>query len=250
MARVRAHLSRPPITEGLIDFQFDSGMSVDLNHIQRVAESLVDQYKIQAPIYQFSTRHDLQKDGPPQTDTVTQQLGLRLASNDGKYVLQIRTLGFTISRVGGYETWESLVAEAKRLWDICSSILLVENVARVATRFINLLKLPMKPDESFQEYLSTPPDVPETLPQGLLGFMQRVVIIEPKLGLRANVIQMLEEGSLVSDHVPIVLDIDVYKQVAISAGSENLWILLSDLRDFKNEIFFASLTEKTVEIFL
>jgi uncharacterized protein (TIGR04255 family) len=122
-------------------------------------------------------------------------------------------------------------------------------ISRVATRFINRLRLPMQPGEHFQEFLSKPPDVPDDLPQGVMAFDQRMVILNPELGCRANVTLSLAEGPAPADHVPVVLDIDVYSLVEIAADSDDVWNLLARLRVFKNEIFFASLTERAVALY-
>lgn len=179
----------------------------------------------------------------------TRAIGVRLHSLGEKHVLQVRTHGFTLSRMEPYETWDRLLSEARRLWDFYRQGLDVEAVLRVASRFINNLKLPMKAGQPFQDYLTRPPDVPDGLPQGVLSFMQRVVLLDPELDLRANVIQLLQEGPRVADHVPVILDIDVYKDVDLQPDTEDLWTLLAKLRTFKNAIFFASLTEKAVELF-
>ena len=76
-----------------------------------------------------------------------------------------------------------------------------------------------------------------------------MVIPHPRLGARANLIQLLEEGLPPRDHVPIILDIDVYKIVDMLPETEDAWNLLEELRVYKNAVFFASLTEKTVRLF-
>jgi uncharacterized protein (TIGR04255 family) len=248
MARIRAHLARAPILEALIDFSVRSSKGVDLEAVKALASS-VPGYVQQGPIFQLETVWNVTKEEGARDRSRSQELGVRLHSPDGRFVLQVRTSGFTLSRLEPYETWGGLIAEARRLWGIYVGRLQPEAIVRVATRFINHLKLPMKAGEDFKVYLTTPPNVPEELPQGLLGFMQRTVIIHPQLDARANLIQLLQEGVAPADHVPIILDIDVYKMVNLPAETEVAWNLLGELRVFKNAAFFASLTEKTVGLF-
>jgi len=248
MARIRPHLARAPITEALIDFQVRPGKGTDLEAVRALA-TLVGDYEQKGPILQLQTTWAVTKEEGARNRSQSQELGVRLHSPDEKYVLQVRTSGFTLSRLEPYETWENLVGEARRLWAIYLGRLQPEAIVRVATRFINQLKLPMKPGEQFQEYLTKPPDIPEELPQGVLGFMQRMVILHPQLDARANLIQLLQEGMAPADYVPVILDIDVYKLVNLSPETEDAWNLLGELRVFKNATFFASLTEKTVELF-
>lgn len=247
MARPRAYLARAPIAEALIDLQFP-GSAVSLKGLQSFAEQVAG-YEVKAPIFQVETEWNISKETGARDHSKSQEVGVRLQSADEKYILQIRTEAFTLSRVEPYQTWENLTAEAKRLWKPFVAHIRPEIIRRTATRFINKLKLPMRPGEHFQEYLTKSPEVPEGLPQGVAGFMQRVVIFNPALNARANVTQILQEGFAPADHVPIVLDIDVYNMDALSPDTADVWNLLDRLRVFKNDIFFASLEDKTVELF-
>ena len=244
MARSREHLSRAPITEALIDLQFPAG-EIKLKDLHKFS-SLLDGYEAKGPIFQIETEWNISKEKGAKEQSKSLELGVRLHSTDDKYVLQIRTEAFTLSRLEPYETWENLSREARRLWHIFNSQIRPETIRRTATRFINRLRLPMKAGEQFQEYLTKPPDVPDGLPQGVAGFLQRVVLLNPNLNARANVIQVLQEGFAPADHVPVVLDIDVYSIGDFPPDADDVWNLLESLRVFKNEIFFASLTEKTI----
>lgn len=248
MAKPRTNLKNAPITEALIDFQ-GIAPSGDLKCVQRFADSLKDKYEIHSPIVQIQMQFAVGQDESAQNRAASRQLGIRLHSKSGKDVIQVRTNGLTFSRLEPYDSWESLVGETRSIWTRYCQFVALESISRVATRFINNLKLPMKADERFEEYLSTPPGVPKELPQGVLGFMQHVVLLKPELNIRANVTQLLQEGHTPADYVPIILDIDVYKQVTLPADEDELWTLLSELRQFKNEIFFASLMDKAVELF-
>ena len=45
----------------------------------------------------------------------------------------------------------------------------------------------------------------------------------------------------------MVLDIDVFKEKAFDG--QEAWDVLDRLRDFKNQIFFDSITEKTAKLY-
>jgi hypothetical protein len=69
--------------------------------------------------------------------------------------------------------------------------------------------------------------------------MQQLVILHPELDARTNLTQLLQEGVAPADHVPVILPPE----------TEDAWNLLTELRVIKNEVFFAGLTEKAVELF-
>ena len=64
----------------------------------------------------------------------------------------------------------------------------------------------------------------------------------------ANVAQALEIG-IESFARSLLFDIDVYHVGVLDVGDEVLLRVLEDLRDYKNNIFFGSLTEQFVESF-
>ena len=48
---------------------------------------------------------------------------------------------------------------------------------------------------------------------------------------------------------PIVLDIDVYIARQFEPQAQEFWHSLDQLREFKNTVFFESITEKSMELF-
>ncbi len=247
MAKVRTHLDRTPIVEAVIDLRLRPNDEVPIETIEAFAAS-IEGYEVKGPIFQLETTWSIEQE-VAKNRSKSQSLGIRLHSSDEKYVLQLTSIGFTLSRLEPYESWEKLIAEARRHWERYSSAIQPAAITRVATRFINRIAIPMKPAEQFEEYLTAPPMVPDELPQGVVGFTQRVVVVDPETDARANIVQSLQEGLPSPDVVPIVVDIDVYKMVEMKPNAEDAWELLDGLRVFKNSAFYASITEKTVALY-
>ena len=247
MAEPREHLPRAPITEAVVDFRLKPRHQNLFSSIDKLCESF-DGYEKQGPIFHVETNLSLEAKGP-KSETKSQNLGFRLQSPDRKYVLQCRAAGLTISRLEPYEHWETLTAEARRVLEIFVEATQPEAVTRVATRFINRLNLPMKPNELFEDYLTEPPGVPKELPQGVAGFKQRVVVVNPEIDAQANIVQFLQEGFPATDGVPVILDIDAYSMVEMPPDAESVWNRLELLRSFKNAAFYASITEKTAKLY-
>ena len=57
------------------------------------------------------------------------------------------------------------------------------------------------------------------------------------------------DGSLPSN-IQIILDIDVIKIATVEPGSEDVWRELDSLREYKNDIFFKSLQDITLEPYI
>ena len=186
------------------------------------------------------------KDGrPTPSDTTYSELGIVLKSEDGTSLAQFRTDGFTFNKLAPYTRWEEVLPETLNLWAIYLELAKPEQVTRLATRYINRLKLPL-PIVDLSIYLTSPPSIPQGLPQQLHGFLTRLDIIESNLS--ARLIQALER-SPDPNYLVVLLDIDAYQEAELDPQSERIPKVLGLLRDFKNRIFFESITEETARLF-
>ena len=243
---VQRHLPRAPIAEALIDIRVKLPQEVDIAVLKTIHASISKEYpqmreRVKGEV-QFKLREKLVEAKPVDV------YGYQYISSDDKQVIQARLDGFTFSRLKPYVTWENLRKEAYRLWEIYARLFSPELITRVALRYINCLEIPLLPSIEFKDYLVTPPEVPEKLPQGLSSFLTRVVIPIPSLGATAIIIQALE-GISDPSIIPMILDIDVFKEAQFDANGKDAWETIDKLRDLKNEMFFQSITEKTVELF-
>lgn len=241
----RRHLSRAPIREAIIDIR--TTPPCDVKTIAKLAEALKEQYPAQQTMVskmfgfevaekQFTTPQ--RGDGPQ---------GMRLTDASGKHVAQLRVDGFTFSRIAPYETWEAMRAQAFELWSRFLEVAQVERVTRVAVRYINVMPLPATMRE-FTDYLTAAPTLPPTLPQGVGSYFMRLVVADPDTRATALITQALEAIQQ-GEQIPIVLDIDVFRDLDQLATSKSVWDTLDQLREFKNRVFFESITETTAELF-
>jgi len=244
------HLSRAPAREALIDIQFEP--SVERLAIEDFCKQLTTEFPKQSDLWEAFVGFSLDgKQLPPNaTHTV---IGKRLDSNEVPHVLQCRTTGFTFSRLSPYGEWQDLRNEAHRLWTIFHAVVRPQTVKRIAVRYINEIKLPL-PMDDFGDYLVCPPNVPESLPQTVSGFLHRVISPDDSNNCVAAITQAVE-GAPVSQNgqmfVNLILDIDVFRTVTLDCGNfGEIWGVLDVLRDQKNKVFFGYLTEKTVEMFV
>ena len=247
MARPR-FLQNAPIREAIIDLRITP--TIDPSKLANLAEGLKPAFPKQDTLRQGTFGFEIAS-GELKTSTIDSGVrGRLLASEDGKYVLQMRSDGFTFSRLPPYETWETMRQTAKPLWDKYVAAAGASTVSRIAVRYINVMPLPL-PIGDFDDYLTAPPKVPAALPQELAGFFSRIIIVNPNLDALAVVTQALEPA--VDQKVPVILDIDVYREIPSaewSANDRRIWDALEQLREFKNQVFFESITEKTAELFV
>lgn len=234
------HLANAPITEALIDIRVKLPSNFDVKEIEAIHESIKEQYPVKKEQRKSEFRFEIGKEeAQVETSKNPKISGYRFETSDGKQILQMRLDGFTFSRLKPYNDWEKLLNEARRLWELYKDITRPELITRVAVRYINNLNIPM-PIIDFGDYLTAPPVVPAGLPQGVSSFLNRVVVYEPARGAHAIITQALEQFS--PEVAPIILDIDVFKNQPKGIDEKDAWDTLEHLRNFKNDIFFKSIT--------
>ena len=174
-------------------------------------------------------------------------VGYAFRTSDNQRVVQFRSNGFTCNWLRPYAEWSDLRDMAVRMWQIYLGAAQPDQVVRLGLRYINHLELPV-PRDDFAEYLTAQPNIPAALPQTLMSFFTRVAIQDEGIDCVAVVTQAFE-GIINPKVFPLILDIDASKLVNLQPNSDEIWILLDQLRDFKNRIFFESLTEDAVRVF-
>jgi uncharacterized protein (TIGR04255 family) len=244
-------LARAPIVEALIDFRVQVADGINVEQLEKAIEGRDFGYHKKGPILRGHFGVMFNPLGDPMTQPTVSEttiIGARFHSTDEKYIAQFTTEGFTLSRLEPYQTWEALIDEAKRVWEVYLACAKAIRIHRTATRYINNLRLPIHPGDRFEKYLTGLPSMPPDYPQSISGFLQRFVIYDEPSGASAIVTQALEQVTTVGP-LPVILDIDVYRETKFPADSLELWSFLTDLRQLKNRLFFGALTEAAMELY-
>ena len=235
------HLRNAPIVEALIDIQVGLPPEVSTTDIGAISEKLKDYPEIRH-LRGFTIGFRLgQSPGASHSD---EHLGYRFESADGRQVVQVRRDGFTFSKLKKYDSWEEIRSEAYRLWNLYYDIAKPTSLNRIAVRFINQMNLGLP----LEEYLVTPPKIPPNLSGDVTSFLSRIVIVDKSLHASAIITQGLKaiEGN---GSAPIILDIDVFKEPTSDVTSEEAWRIIDSFHDFKNRLFFESITDKTKALY-
>jgi len=245
MAKVR-QLAHAPIVEALIDMKVQAAEGTTVESLEEALSSRSFGYYKKGSILrgQFGFV-------PPTQQVLSNAaiIGVRMHSADERYVAQFTTAGFTLSRLEPYESWEALVSEARRIWSEYRACVTPTYIHRVATRFINNLRLPVKVGERFERYLTGLPNMPPEFPQAVSSFLQRFVINDEASGATAVLTQALEVFPP-EPPVSVILDIEVFRESRFGADGNAVWEYLAQLRVLKNRFFFGALTEEAVEFYV
>lgn len=174
-------------------------------------------------------------------------IGYRLSKADDSRVLQIRRDGLAYSHIAPYTEWDTFRAEAQRVWEQYRTAIPGAKLVRCALRYINRVDIPETKVELY-DYFTLYPKIPEQLPQqDVIGLTLSLQMPQPDLECVAVLNQALVEP-VKPGYISIILDIDVLRLGIEGWQDSEVWAFLDKLRDRKNEIFEACITDRTREL--
>ncbi len=175
-----------------------------------------------------------------------EQTGFAFVSEDQRQVFQTRFDGFTFSRLAPYGTWEPFRDEARRLWTLYRERVNPVEVTRLAVRYINRFDLPGTEVE-MKEYFRTTPEISPDLPQVLSEFFMQVLFAQEDLRGHVLISQTIIPPAT-PDVMSVVLDIDLFRMADVPNDENAIWRFFEQLRERKDEIFEACITERAREL--
>ena len=240
----RKHYSNAPITEAILDLRVNPPDDLRLQDIMR---SMQGEQAAYPEVHNRMVAHGRVEVGESISAAATQrQTGYVLTSADQQQVVQIRLDGFSFSRLAPYENWESFRDEGRRLWTRYREQTPLAAVVRIALRYVNRFDLPETKVE-LKDFFRTGPEVSPDLTQPLSNFFLRLVIpqddLKGTLLINQTMVPPVREGCL-----SVVLDIDLFRDADIPDTEESIWSLFELLRERKNQVFEACITDRIREL--
>jgi len=252
LMRAQKHYSRAPITEAIIDFRVALAEGFVPDKFGDIHSQIKEDFPIMQPFHTkvgtVTFGHNSRLDSPIKVDTSQEHSGFWFRSRDNLRIFQATTGGFTFNRLAPYTSWEEFSTEAKRLWEIYNDICKPICVTRAAIRYVNQINIPVNELIELKDFLNTGPEVSSTLPQAALQtfFMQLQI---PQQDLDCLLIINEAMVPRTNPHqVTIILDFDLFREQIWASDDKDLWLFLDRLRHRKNEVFEASITDKTREL--
>lgn len=241
----QCHLNRAPIVEALIDIQFAPVADMDMSAI--AVELSAGKSASISDLFETMFELRVEGDALPYSSSTANITGKRLDFGTEHRVIQIRNNSFTFSKLAPYDTWEEMIEPTLVAWQHFLKYVGKGTINRVALRYINVLELPL-PLDSFDRYLTSPPQVPQGLQQGISGFLTRVLC--PLKEDLLIITQSLEREASDNSAVKVALDIEVSHEHELDRSDvATLNLVLNRLRTAKNDAFFAYLTDDALELF-
>jgi uncharacterized protein (TIGR04255 family) len=237
-----------PIVEAILDIRVELPKDATLDTLEMFYDTIKTRYPEKQHRTEFSAGIRFDRNGASVEKPETSQTGYLFRSPVEKKVVQSRLNGFSFNKLKPYSDWNAFRSEGRELWGIYFKIAKPLKITRIALRYINRIEIPL-PLKDFKEYVLTVPEVAPELPQALTHFFMRLVIPKPDIEAVAVINQTMESPEPWGQRLPFIFDIDVFKETSYSGNEEDVWNKFEELHDFKNEVFFKSLTMKAKELF-
>jgi uncharacterized protein (TIGR04255 family) len=243
------NLPHAPIIEAVIDWRAKLPAGFNTASLKKVGESFGSNYRFAEEERQFQLGFKQQPG--IETEFISRELGTsgyRFRSQDGLEVAVLSQTGFSFSRLKPYSRWEAVFGEATRLWSIYREKCQVEEISRIATRYINRILFPL-PVDDFGQYLTAPPKAPPDARQDFALWLSRMLLHDPASGIFTNLVEVIE-GPPEDGQIPFILDIDAYILKTLKPDAdEEVSSRFAALREMKNRVFFATLTTEAINMF-
>jgi uncharacterized protein (TIGR04255 family) len=236
-----------PISEALIDIRA-SADSVPLDALRSFNKGLEHSYpKVRL---QQEWAGQIRLGAEANASMVTSKHGVRgylFLSEDEKQIVQARRDGFTFSRLWPYDSFDALRDEAKRLWLRYVEVASPKKVTRLAVRYVNKIGFEEEP-LVLSEWFHLHPVAPPPLGAPMSDYLVRLVLPHPKEPRYVAIVTQGTSPPHRQEHKnAVVLDIDVWTNANFEPDDKAVWNVIGDLRTYKNDLFFASITKRTEE---
>lgn len=244
LVRTGWHYTRAPIAEAIIEIRCDLPADTTLEALAAAAPT--EGFPTVEATVTVTGMLEVRPDGIEQR-TTGEQTGHLFRSEDGRAVVQARLDGYSFGCLAPYDRWEAFSAEAERHWHRYRDVASPSKARRLGVRYVNRVNIPGQRVE-IKDYLRTAVDVSPYLPQMISNFFLQVVVPLPRFRAFATVTSTIVPPEH-EDSTSLILDIDTWQDVDVDlageAGGQEIASRLEVLREAKNYVFEACITDAT-----
>jgi uncharacterized protein (TIGR04255 family) len=232
-------LANAPITEALIDVRVTLARGLTVEDLAGIKVRFSDRF----PIVEEQRQSELflqLAEGRLAPAAVADHgvTGMLLRSDDRREAVQLQDQGFVFSKLRPYTSWEDVSTTARDCWEQYVAAVPVEQVNRIAVRYINHFAVPRQ--HAVAQYLTAPPAIPEDVEsEAVTNTLARLRL----MGSDNRVSRVLQATEATELGTSVMLDIDCFRAVQFEPLAATFWSSLEELRQMKNRIFFGSITE-------
>lgn len=236
--------ARPPITEAVVEFRLFAPLENDL--IRKIGQAFDAHYPRSEEIQEIEVQL-----GP--AGALTRRsgfIGVKRTNFDANEIVTIKPESLNIAQLAPYPRWDVFIERVKRDWKIWRGKTDYRDLSRIGVRFINRIDIPRhEGGEEFvpKDYLVAAPAIPQAF-ASVKGYQMNVLVRSDELNSDITLNTGTVESPLLK-HNSLLLDIDIGRVDELPKREDGIFSFLDAVRDEKNRLFEACLTDRARELF-
>lgn len=247
------HYSKAPIIQASVSIGVVPSEHLEIEDLAAIGEIAEGDYIISERYFYAGEVNVSAVGDPPQHDDVHGKIGYALKSLADEKSANLSVDEFEFSVGQPCDQWETFRDEARKMWEIYKTLSKCAEITHVSLRYINQIDITGTAEAKLEDYFKLYLEVPENWPGGTTfqNFFVQFQVFQEDL-----------DCLLVVNHAPapppdpttvsVRLDFDLIKTPSKdnwSVGSDDeVWGFLEQMRERKNAIFNASITDETKEM--
>ncbi len=243
----RKSYAKPPITEAVIDFRFDSQFTDE--QIEKLRQSFSKIFDEEQEISQFQVKYDFAKMNASLSKKVIDGYKLNKKAMDDIFIISRQSI--TTSRLAPYPGWEEFLRTSQENWQRARETIGYKTISRIGIRYINRIDIPriegaefINLEDYFNFYLNTP-----NIPMKLVSFSGIGDFESVSGDFKMKIITSPIQGPS-TIFFSFLLDIDLYLDHDVPQRDDKVVEQLTRMRALKNEVFESCITNLTRKLFL
>lgn len=239
----RQQYPKPPLLEAVLELRFEQSMSE--RDLTRLKDRLLRAFPAADELRNFQAKLEDQA-----AVQMTGIVGYKLTAKNGADVVLLQPNALVTSRLAPYQGWDSLVKQAKENYEAFEKIAGYKRVVRTGVRFVNRIDVPnnLLANRCVSDLLNIKITLPAGAASSLGGFSLAQNFVHQESGLKVLAQVAIGEPALI-DHTSVFVDIDCAIDEKIPVKIDEVWELVSTMRDPKDNIFESFITPAVREFF-
>jgi uncharacterized protein (TIGR04255 family) len=237
----RQHYSNAPIVETVLEIVVEAKQTNILSHLRKLG-SKEPAYAEVREAFAFLAELGLDVSGATTSSGRRELVGYQFVDVSNARLFTARKDRFSYSKLQPYSEWETVRAEAARLWDRYKAAVKVHRITRIGVRYVNRLDLP-GPSLELKDWLLTGPEVAPGMHQRLAGFAMELLLPQPDLQGTVATIRQAVLKPTQANAVSVALDVDVHRS-GKGIDIKDIWSEIEILHERENLIFECSITDR------
>lgn len=244
-------LKNPPIKEAIFTITFKLSIALDKIDSFINNEYVTSRYPIKQPEY---LSHSVKSEATQElTESIERPLSGYTLKCEGtcNRLIKIRQSHISYHNFDKYIGWETMFGELKDIWkEFCLATGGVA-LSQLSVRYINHINIPLPLQNGLGEYLKILPIIPDGINKSLNSFFIQLSIPNEQGDLIGTITEtVLPPSRIESQTFTLLIDLTVNSHSnEYECNRAEMWDTFGRIRDYKNLLFFNSITTETKKLF-